>query len=137
VILLLAGAHWRFLGWQWWRRDSPPTACLSGYARRLRPSDQPELGSPASDRLSDPFGIAADRNGVIYVTDGASGTLVRLEGEAVRTIATGLTMPSAIAVASEATVGRRQHGLTHIVRIDSSNWKFGSDRRGIRCARGR
>jgi sugar lactone lactonase YvrE len=120
VILLLAGAALALLGWQWWRRAHPrplvSVVTVAGSGPQITAA-----GSPASGQLSDPFGVAVGRNGVIYLTDGASGTLFRLEGDAVRTIATGLTMPSAIAVASDTSVVVANTGSHTIVRIDSTN----------------
>jgi hypothetical protein len=120
VILLLAGAALAFLGWQWWRRAHPrplvSVVTVAGSGPQIT-----TIGSQLSNRLSDPFGVAADRNGAIYLTDGASGTVFRLEGEAVRTIATGLTMPSAIAVASATSLIVANTGAHTIVQIDSAN----------------
>ena len=73
----------------------------------------------AADSLSDPFGVAADEDGNVFVTDGAGGRLYRITPEgAARVIAAGLDMPSAVALAPDGSLVVANTGAQTIVRVD-------------------
>jgi sugar lactone lactonase YvrE len=69
--------------------------------------------------LGDPFGVAVDEEGAVYVADGTAGQLFRLETGAPPTlVASGLDMPSAIAIAPDGSLVVANTGAHTIVRVD-------------------
>jgi sugar lactone lactonase YvrE len=69
--------------------------------------------------LADPFGIAVDKNDVVFVSDGKGGRIFRLapSGDP-QLVAEGLNMPSAIAIAADGTLIVASTGDHSILRVD-------------------
>jgi sugar lactone lactonase YvrE len=111
LLLALAAA----LGFWWWARTRPPRplaviSTLGGAGPRMASN---------SDALSDPFGVAVDRDGLIFVTDGAGGRLYRIdENGTVALVVAGLEMPSALAAAPDGTLVIANTGRDEIIRVD-------------------
>ncbi|HWQ33765.1 MAG TPA: hypothetical protein VNQ79_13025 [Blastocatellia bacterium] len=72
----------------------------------------------SSDQLSDPFGVAVDREGNTFVSDGKAGRIYRVSSDAVSLIAENLDMPSALAVAPDGSLMVANTGAQTIVRVD-------------------
>ncbi len=78
----------------------------------------------AVDDLSDPFGVAVDRDGNIFMSDGRRGKIHRLSPNQETTasvIASNLEMPSAVAVAPDGSLVVANTGAQTIVRVDPKN----------------
>lgn len=73
----------------------------------------------AQKTLSDPFGVAADNSGNIYVTDGLGGSLyhVALDGTTIL-ITDQLDMPSHLAIAPDGNLIVANTGAHTIVKVD-------------------
>lgn len=115
VVALLILAGW--FGWRWWEAIRPPkpfaaVVTLAGVG--------PQIDAPAAKSISDPFGVAADADGDLYVTDGAGGKIysVSEKGE-VKLIADQLDMPSAIALAPDGSLIVANTGAHTIVRVEA------------------
>jgi len=109
-LILLASL---LLGWLWWSRTRPPrplvsVVTLAGAGPRV-----------TFDSLSDPFGVAIDGKGNVFVSDGLGGRIYRLseKGEA-QVVAAGLDMPSAIAFTREGALIVADTGAHTITRVD-------------------
>jgi sugar lactone lactonase YvrE/murein DD-endopeptidase MepM/ murein hydrolase activator NlpD len=102
----------------------------AGYVRmRLAPARVPPLEADwratvsvlAGDvPFSEPFGIAADRDGTIVMTDAGRANAVRRispDGH-VETLASGLSTPSGLALGADGTVFVADTGSHRILRID-------------------
>jgi DNA-binding beta-propeller fold protein YncE len=101
LTLLLSG-----LAWRWWRKRPPAvlthSATLAG----------------AGATLSNPFGLAADDDGNVFVTDGLAGRVYRLtENGELSVVAENLDMPSAIALAEDGSLIVANTGAHTIVRL--------------------
>ena len=115
VIILVAAVA--YLGWRaWpWFGPTPPgslakVVTLAGEGPRI-----------ASTGLSDPFGVAVDDAGAIFVTDGTGGRVFRIGPDGALTqVAEGLDMPSAIAVLPDGGLVVANTGAHTIVRVDST-----------------
>jgi sugar lactone lactonase YvrE len=69
--------------------------------------------------LGDPFGVAADEEGTIFVADGIAGQIFRLAKDAPpAVVASGLDMPSAVAVAPDGALVVANTGAHTVVRVD-------------------
>jgi streptogramin lyase len=69
--------------------------------------------------LGDPFGVAVDEDGAIFVADGTAGQIFRLPEEAPpAVVVSGLDMPSAIAVTPDGALVVANTGAHTIVRVD-------------------
>jgi len=115
-----------FPAWLWWSRTRPPgslvsVATLAGAGPQV-----------TSDSLSDPFGVTVDRAGSAYVSDGLSGRIYRLSesGEA-QIVASGLDMPSALAITREGALIVANTGAHTVVRIDPRTGRTGIVAGGI------
>lgn len=113
IILILALAALALLAWYLWARTRPPGPLLLAVTLA---GEGPKI---ASSSLSDPFGVAVDEDGNIYVSDGRGGRIHRLNEEgALETIASGLDMPSGVALAPDGTLIVAETGVHTISRID-------------------
>lgn len=74
-----------------------------------------------ADQLSDPFGVAVDRAGNVFVSDGKAGRIYRLTGNDAAVIAEQLDMPSALAVAADGALIVANTGAQTIVRVDPNS----------------
>lgn len=112
ALLVAAVAYLAWRTWPWFG-PKPPVALtkvvtLAGEGPRV-----------ASTGLSDPFGIAVNDDGAIFVTDGTGGRVFRIAPDGVLTqVAEGLDMPSAIAVLPDGGLVVANTGAHTIVRID-------------------
>ena len=69
--------------------------------------------------LGDPFGVAVDDDGTIFVADGTAGQIFRLAQDAPpAVVASGLDMPSAVAVAPDGSLVVANTGAHTVVRVD-------------------
>ena len=69
--------------------------------------------------LSDPFGVAADDAGNLFVSDGAGGRVFRVSSQGdVTLVADGLEMPSALAWVRDGTLVVANTGAHTIVRVN-------------------
>lgn len=97
----------------WWTHSRPPGPLVSLLTLA---GNGPQI-APAG--LSDPFGIAADKDGNIYVTDGRGGRIHRIDKQGADAVITqGLDMPSGIALASDGSILVAETGSHIISRID-------------------
>ena len=108
VVLLSVG------GWWLWEKFSPPkpfgkVVTLAGAGIKIG----------AQQMIADPFGVAADDDGNIYVTDGLGGRLYKVtaKGE-VALITDQLDMPSHLAVAPDGSLVVANTGANRIVRVN-------------------
>ncbi len=111
VVLLSVGG--------WWLREkfSPPkpfgkVVTLAGAGVKIG----------GQQMIADPFGVAADDDGNIYVTDGLGGRLYKVttKGE-VALITDQLDMPSHLAVAPDGSLVVANTGANQIVRVNPKN----------------
>ncbi len=73
----------------------------------------------AQKTLSDPFGVAADESGNIYVTDGLGGSLYHVTLDRTTTLITDqLDMPSHLAIAPDGNLIVANTGAHTIVKVD-------------------
>ena len=104
-------------------------AAAAGYVwMRLQPTPIPPLESnwhatvavvAATERFSEPFGVAAAPDGTVFVSDAGTANVVRriaADGR-VSTFASGFSTPSALAVAADGTVYVADTGHHSIRRI--------------------
>jgi sugar lactone lactonase YvrE/murein DD-endopeptidase MepM/ murein hydrolase activator NlpD len=104
----------------------------AGYIRmRVQPARVPPLELtwratvsvlPGAPPFSEPFGIAAGRDGTILVTDAGRENAVRRiwpDGH-VATLATGFSTPSGLALGADGTVFVADTGSHRILRLDST-----------------
>ncbi len=111
LLAIIAG----FFGWLRFQPPQPFTRAvtLAGVGPKI-----------AVDDLSDPFGVAVDRDGNIFVSDGKRGKIHRIsssENTTAPIIASNLEMPSAIAVAPDGSLIVANTGAQTIVRVDPKN----------------
>ncbi|MBX3277167.1 MAG: hypothetical protein KF868_04085 [Acidobacteria bacterium] len=98
----------------WWMHSRPPGPFTSLLTLA---GDGPQI---TSGNLSDPFGIAADKDGNIYVADGRGGRIHRIDKRGSNTIiASGLDMPSGLAIADDGSILAAETGSHIISRIDA------------------
>jgi sugar lactone lactonase YvrE len=116
ILLFIAAVVGAVICWIVWRHPLPPLSAVS----TLAGSDK----NPDVLRFVDPFGIAINADGVVYLTDGATGRLwqiirdKRTGAEAAKIIAENLDTPSAIALAPDGTLIVAETGAHVIRRID-------------------
>jgi DNA-binding beta-propeller fold protein YncE len=101
-----------FLSWYWLRSQPPKplvaVVTVAGVGPKISSAD-----------LSDPFGVAADEDGNLFISDGAGGRIHRVPAEgAASVIAEGLDMPSAVALAPDGTLVVANTGAHTIARVD-------------------
>lgn len=128
--------------WRLWERFSPPqpltaVVTLAGIG--------PQIDARAAKGLSDPFGVAADADGNLYVTDGAGGRLYRVnnsllmergrlsrlkdwleipsasEESQLSLLTDKLDLPSAVAVAPDGSILIADTGAHTVVRVDAKS----------------
>ena len=110
-VLLLAGAG--YFAWRWWLRPRPlpplvAAVTIAGAGPKI-----------SATTLSDPFGVAADDDGNIFVSDGAGGRIYRISTEGAVTVVTEqLDMPSALALSPDGTLIVANTGAHTIARVD-------------------
>ena len=110
-ILLIAAAG--FFAWRWWLRSRPPKPLVAVVTVA---GAGPKISAAT---LSDPFGVAADDDGNLFVSDGAGGRLYRISAEGAVTVAAEqLDMPSAVALAPDGSLVVANTGAHTIARVD-------------------
>jgi DNA-binding beta-propeller fold protein YncE len=111
LTLLTCVAGW--LAWQRWLRIRPiqPLAKVVTIA-----GAGPQLSANA---LSDPFGVAVNEDGAVYVTDGLGGRIYRVDAAGrLALITEKLDMPSALAIAADDSLIVANTGAHTIVRVN-------------------
>ncbi|HZS03449.1 MAG TPA: hypothetical protein VFD58_01120 [Blastocatellia bacterium] len=109
ALLLLVVAAGFFI-WLWLQPPKPLVAVvtIAGAGPKI-----------AATSLSDPFGVAADGDGNIFVSDGKSGCVYRIDKKGLtEAIAEHLVMPSAIALGPDGTLVVANTGANTIARVD-------------------
>lgn len=111
MTLLTCMAGW--LAWQWWLRVRP----IKPLTKAVTVAGAgPQLSANA---LADPFGVAVNDEGEVYVTDGLGGRIYRIEVDGRLTLITEkLDMPSALAVAADDALIVANTGAHTIVRVN-------------------
>ena len=115
VLLVIAVTYLGWRAWPWFGPKTPvpltKVVTLAGEGPRI-----------ASTGLSDPFGVAVDRNSAIFVTDGTGGRVFRIGADGALTqVAEGLDMPSAIAILPDGGLVVANTGMHTIVRVDPAS----------------
>ncbi len=112
--IVIASATFWIFGQRYLERFLPPKpfgkiVTLAGTGSRIG----------AQKTLSDPFGVAADDSGNIYVTDGLGGSLYHVSLDGVTTLITDqLDMPSHLAIAPDGNLIVANTGAHTIVKVD-------------------
>ncbi len=102
----------------WWWRTRPPRPLVRVVTLG---GDGPSI---ASEKLSDPFGVAIDNEGRTYISDGLGGRIFRIENNGQsQVVASGLDMPSAIAFDIDGSLIIANTGAHTILRLDPSSGK--------------
>ncbi len=115
VALLGAGLYWSF-------RTRPPgplvaVMTLGGLGPRIHTD-----AANGAEGLSDPFGVVVDGAGTIFVSDGIGGRVFRLSANGqTEVVVSGLSMPSALALAGDGSLIVANTGAHTIIRIDPTN----------------
>ncbi len=111
LLILLAAIGW--LVWWWWQPPPPLTRVVTLGA-----------GPALKDGYHELFGVAADGDGNVYLSDGAAGRVYQLQaktansGAELPTIADGLETPSALAFDGNGHLIVANTGAHTILRID-------------------
>ena len=112
--IVIASASFWIFGQRYLERFLPPKpfgkiVTLAGTGTRIG----------AQKTLSDPFGVAADDSGNIYVTDGLGGSVYHVAPDGTTTlISDQLDMPSHLAIAPDGNLIVANTGAHTIVKVD-------------------
>lgn len=80
------------------------------------------ISDDKTKRFGEPFGAAFDANGVLYISDGEQGKILRvLDNERIETVTDKLNTPSAIAFDKENSLIVADSGSHTIVRVNVEN----------------
>jgi sugar lactone lactonase YvrE len=110
VLVTVAAGFFAWRLWLRWRTPKPLIAVVTVAGAG------PKISAAT---LSDPFGVAVDDDGNIFVSDGAGGRIHRISAEGAVTVVTEqLDMPSAIAITSDGALVVANTGAHTIARVD-------------------
>ncbi|MDI9939165.1 serine/threonine-protein kinase PknD [Rhodococcus sp. IEGM 1351] len=116
----------------WWRRRSSVLAALlvvvisaatTAYLVWPSPQDTNQMVVPFSD-LSDPFGVAVDADGHVYVSDYQRDQVLRYDADTHTTTTlpfTGLSRPMGIAINAEGTLYVADSANNRVVALESGS----------------
>jgi sugar lactone lactonase YvrE len=93
---------------RFFKRERGPLAAVGTFA-----------GHTENSRFKDPFGVAVDKNGAIYISDGDTGNIWQFDQKgAGRVVASGLNTPSGLAVDAQGAIIVAETGAHIIKRIN-------------------